>query len=89
MTEKAKTSEMDACINKYLEYKQKLDEYDKKLQKYRTKYKVIIEKSGDKKYISNVGTATINQANKNSFIKENGYRKLSRNMGQVLKNNDV
>lgn len=72
MSEKLKNaSEMDACINKYLEYKEKLEENEKKVQKYRTNIKLLMKKSGEKEYSSSVGKVTINQANKNSLSKKN------------------
>ena len=37
-------SEMDACLLKYLEYKEKMDQYEDKLKKYRSNLKTLLKK---------------------------------------------
>jgi len=63
-------SEMDACLQKYLEYKEKLDQYEDKLKKYRSNLKTLLKKRGENKYKSDVGSVTLNEASKSTLSKK-------------------
>lgn len=70
MSQKSSTSEMDACLQKYLEYKVKIDEYEQKLKKYRSNLKTLLKKTGEKKYVSDFGIVTLNEATKSTLSKK-------------------
>ena len=64
------SNDIDACLYKYLEYKERIDEYEKKLQKYRNNLKTLLKKTGEKKYVSDIGSVTVNEATKSTLGKK-------------------
>ena len=69
-------SEMDACLLKYLEYKEKMDQYEDKLKKYRSNLKTLLKKRGESKYKSEVGSVTLNES-KSTLSKKTFQRNIS------------
>lgn len=57
-------------IEKYLEYKDKYSEIEKKIEKYKSKIKNFLVDSGKKKYESPIATVTIQTAKKNTISKK-------------------
>lgn len=57
-------------IQKYLEYKSKSAEIEKKLEKYKKQIKSFLQKSNLKKYESPIATVTLQNAKKNTISKK-------------------